>query len=153
MSCLTQHVTSINVKLWHFNIYFRFSSVEHTQKKKNCCGEQEDKWRKTAERGKWSNRESDGRVKQLARWFLTALRCVLMPPAQRPRSEVRRNRATEAWESVRKCLEVGKFSKLNRENSQQQAGRVDWMFGEQTDWQRELKTETKKRHTNTAHVV
>lgn len=99
--------------------------------------------------GKWGNWESYGRVKQLAQRFLTAQRCVLMPPAQRPRSEVRRNRGTEAWESDRKCPKVGKFSKLNRETSHQQAGWLNWLFGGhgegeiQTDWQREIKTEVK----------
>lgn len=88
-------------------------------------------WRKTGGRKEWRKGkwESYSNVKQLAQWFLTARCASLMPPAQRPRSELRRNRRTEVEESVRKRPEDGKFSKLNRETSHQQAGSLDWMFG------------------------
>lgn len=46
--------------------------------------------------GSW---ESYGYVKQLAQRFLTALLCILMPPSQRPRNEVRRSSET----SMRVC--------------------------------------------------
>lgn len=78
--------------------------------------------------GKWGNWESYGCVKQLAQRFLTAQCCVLMPPSPRPRSEVRRNRGTGVWESVRERPEVGKFCKLNRETSHRHPGSLDWMF-------------------------
>lgn len=45
--------------------------------------------------GSW---ESYGHVKQLVQWLLTALLCILMPPSQRPRNEVRRRR--DKYESL-----------------------------------------------------
>lgn len=101
-------------------LYFTFSPLRmySYEDKLERGGLRVGEWRKTGEReesgGKWGNWESYGHVKQRAQWFLTAQRCVLVPPAQGPRSEVRRNRGTKVWESVRKRPEVGKFSKLNK---------------------------------------
>lgn len=132
---LTVHFISRN-SMNKLHLYFRVSPSRMHSYKDMLVEEAQD-WR-SGERqegeesgGKWGNWESYGHVKQLAQWFLTAQRCVLTPPAQRPRSEVRRNRGTQVWESVRKCPEVGKFSKRNRETSHQQAGSLDWMFGGQ----------------------
>lgn len=69
-------------------------------------------------------RKSYAHVKRLGQGLLTILHYILMTPAQRPRSEVRRSRGIGVLEFVRKSLEVGKFSKLNAETSQ--AGCLIW---------------------------